>query len=877
MKRTSYVALILALLTACQVNRETQRDLPEEILSNDLFKYTRELAREVVRSGFSAGDGYDEVWIRDYNTFIEVASTVFEPERLKEQILVFFRMQGPDGNIVDGFVPRDQAVLNYDYLYFDAEPRYAGHKNTVETDQESSLVQTVYKYIKSTGDRSILEEEVEGVRVAERLESAMRFLMEQRYDRDYGLIWGATTTDWGDVQPEHEWGVFLTEDSHYAIDIYDNAMFLIALDNVMELVEGSRARWKPVRDAIANNVRKHLWDEEGQKFVPHLYLDDSPFPEDFNEEAIYYHGGTAVAIEAGLLSREEVARSLNRMVENVEAIGAGSIGLTLYPAYPDGFFKNPSMHAYGYQNGGDWTWFGARMIRQLVEYGFMEEAYDQLLPMVQRVYDNQGFYEWYTVQNEARGSGTFRGSAGVLYTAIRGLEKWAANQQPDPNVVLIMVDDMGYGDLASYNPDSKIPTPHIDQIARSGMRFTDAHAAGSLCHPSRYGLLTGRYPFRTDLSVWRKQATIGKEQTTLASMLRSRGYATAMVGKWHLGFDESGYDQPLPGGPVDRGFDSYFGIRASTDIPPYFYIRGREAVAPPTDSIGDNFSEGWSPIQGAFWRAGGIAPGLQLSEVLPRFTDEALQVIHEHHPAGQGDKPLFLYLAYPAPHTPWLPGPEFEGRSGAGMYGDFLMMVDQEVGRVLEALEDQGMASNTLLIFTSDNGPVWYEDDVKRFAHDASGGWRGMKGDAWEAGHRMPFMVRWPGRVEDGSVSAHTLSFTDVMATLAAATGKPMPEGAGPDSYSFLPVLLGQPGQEPRPPLFLRSANKTMVVRDGPWKLIDGLGSGGFSKPGRVEPGPGDPPGQLYDLSVDPGETQNLWLEEPEVVSRLQEYLKSIQ
>lgn len=269
----------------------------------------------------------------------------------------------------------------------------------------------------------------------------------------------------------------------------------------------------------------------------------------------------------------------------------------------------------------------------------------------------------------------------------------ASPERAHPHVVVIVVDDMGYGDPGCYNPDSKIPTPHIDSLAAEGMRFTDAHAPGPLCHPSRYGLMTGRYPFRTDVSKWPTQPLIDEDQVTIASLLREAGYATVMVGKWHLGFAESGYDKPLPGGPVDRGFDEFFGIRASTDIPPYFYIRRDRAVSPPSKHIAANRSDGWSPIQGEFWRAGGIAPFLELDEVLSRFTDEAIEVIKRH----QTTKPLMLYLAYPAPHTPWLPAPGFRGKSGAGMYGDFVMMVDHEIGRVCAVLEAAGMARDTLL------------------------------------------------------------------------------------------------------------------------------------------------------------------------------------
>jgi len=407
---------------------KAERPLAKRIRSNEYFAYTRKKAIEVIRTGFSAGEHYGEVWIRDYNTFIELAAEVHDPTVLRANLLVFLRFQGEDGNIIDGFIPKEKARAGYDYRYSDLEPRYAGHKNTVETDQESSLVQAVYKYVKATGDRSILKEKVGGKTVGERLEWSMEFLMEHRFNKEYGLLWGATTADWGDVQPEHEWGVYLTDDTHYAIDIYDNAMFLIALRNLMELMPEKKGKWQPVRDRIADNCRKHLWDEKNQKFIPHIYLNGSPFPKDFNENEIYYHGGTAVAIEAGLLAKEEIKTSLDKMVANVKAAGAGSIGLTMYPPYPEGFFKNPVMQPYSYQNGGDWTWFGGRMIQQLIKYGFVEEAYEHVQPMVKRVKDNSGFYEWYTVNNEPRGSGTYRGSAGVLYKAIELFEEFARGE-----------------------------------------------------------------------------------------------------------------------------------------------------------------------------------------------------------------------------------------------------------------------------------------------------------------------------------------------------------------------------------------------------------------------------------------------------------------
>lgn len=417
-------------MAACSAppGKKKQDELARKIMTDEYFAFTKQKALEIMKTGFNAGEGYREVWIRDYNTFIMLASEVYPAEELKENLLVFFRMQGADGNIIDGFTPAEQIGEDKsDFIYHDLEPRYAGHKNTVETDQESSLVQAVYKYVKITGDVSILSEMIGDKSVAERLADAMDFLLNYRFNREYGLIIGATTADWGDVQPEHGWGVDLDANTHHAIDIYDNAMFIIALDNLFELVPETRKKYGNIRTSLADNCRKHLWDDANKKFIPHIYLEKgSPFPPDFDENQIYYFGGTAIAIESGLLSSEEIKASLDEMIRRVKLAGAASIGLTLYPPYPEGYFANKIMNPeYSYQNGGDWTWFGGRMIQQLVKHGFIEEAYEQISPMVKRVKDNNGFFEWYSVDNKPRGSGTFRGEAGVLYEAIRLLEDWA--------------------------------------------------------------------------------------------------------------------------------------------------------------------------------------------------------------------------------------------------------------------------------------------------------------------------------------------------------------------------------------------------------------------------------------------------------------------
>jgi len=424
-----YCSIIIGLFFAfsCTAQQEVDNKLLQNIKNDETFKFVKAKALEVMKTGFNAGSGYREVWIRDYNTFIELAARDFNKELLKENLLVFFRMQGDDGNIIDGFTPAELIGKGEtDFSYSKLEPRYAGHKNTVETDQESSLIQAIYKYIKLTGDRTILAEKVGDKTVAERLVWSMNFLMNNRFNKQYGLIIGATTADWGDVQPEHGRGVDLDNNTHQAIDIYDNAMFIIALNNLMEMVPSTKAKWSSVKNNIFANCRKYLWSKKREKFIPHIYLKGSPFPADFDEDNVYYFGGTAIAIEAGLLSKKEIKISLDEMIKRVKEAGAPSIGLTIYPPYPNGYFENQIMNPiYSYQNGGDWTWFGGRMIQQLIKYGFVKEAYEQIQPMVKRVKDNNGFYEWYSVDNKPKGSGTFKGEAGVLYTAIVQFEQLA--------------------------------------------------------------------------------------------------------------------------------------------------------------------------------------------------------------------------------------------------------------------------------------------------------------------------------------------------------------------------------------------------------------------------------------------------------------------
>ncbi|MBE9600273.1 GH92 family glycosyl hydrolase [Pedobacter sp. MC2016-24] len=391
----------------------------------------KQMAEKLIATGYSAGQAYQEIWIRDFNTFAGLACHVNDTKEIRQILINFLKFQQNDGAIVDGYVAVDKKE-KYQYYYAKSLPGYAAHKNTIETDQESSLLQAVKKYIDFTGDTAFLQEVVDGKTVSARLENALLFLYNKRFSKKYGLIWGGTTADWGDVQPENKVGIVLDEHSNLAIDIYDNAMLVIALEGYTSLLKHDPQRksfWLKRLQDLRKNIRTHLWDAKNQKFKPHIYLLNSPFPKDFNENAIYYHGGTAVAIQAGLLSKKEVLAAYHKMLDNQQKAGAASIGLTLYPAYPKGYFLHPILtYPYTYQNGGDWTWFGARMVTQLVRYGYIEEAKAALKPMLDRTIKYNDFNEWFLMDNTpAPGTGSYRGTAGVLWEAIVALEQQAGN------------------------------------------------------------------------------------------------------------------------------------------------------------------------------------------------------------------------------------------------------------------------------------------------------------------------------------------------------------------------------------------------------------------------------------------------------------------
>ena len=487
----------------------------------------------------------------------------------------------------------------------------------------------------------------------------------------------------------------------------------------------------------------------------------------------------------------------------------------------------------------------------------------------------------------------------------------ADHHEAKPNILFILADDLGYGDVGCYNPEAKAPTPNIDRLAREGMRFTDAHSPSTVCTPTRYSLLTGRMAFRNGMKGVFTGAggpcLIKEDRLTIAGMLRDQGYTTAMFGKWHIGltfYDKDGkpitkngleavkridYSQPITGGPIDRGFDQFFGTACcpTTDWL-YAYIDGDKIPMPPTRIV-DRKPLPKHPYSRDN-RPGMIAPGFDLEEVDMVFLQKSLEFL-ESHKQKSPDKPFFLFHSAQAVHLPSFAGRAFKGKTEAGPHGDFIFELDYVVGRLMSKLDQLGYGENTLVIFSSDNGPEvpTVIDMRKTHKHDGARPWRGVKRDQWEGGHRVPFIARWPKKIKDGSTSAQTICLTDVMATCAALTGATIPPNAAEDSYNILPVLLGQAGDKPiREYTLHQTISLALAIRHGNWKYLDHKGSGGnnygregewgmkqFALPERAP----DAPGQLYDLAKDPGETTNLYNEYPEIVKalkgKLEEYKTS--
>lgn len=453
----------------------------------------------------------------------------------------------------------------------------------------------------------------------------------------------------------------------------------------------------------------------------------------------------------------------------------------------------------------------------------------------------------------------------------------AADAPQRPNVVLILADDMGTGDLSCYNADSKIQTPHMDALAREGLRMTDMHSPSAVCTPTRYGLLTGRYCWRTRLKssvlFGYDTALIPRDRTTIASMLKKHGYATGAFGKWHLGLgsgDKTDYSKPFAEGPLSVGFDTFYGIPASLDMDPYVFVHDDKVVEAATSSIkkGGYIRHGGT----GYLQGGPMAPSFKHVDVLPVTTDKTVEFIEQQ----TKEQPFFVYVPFSAPHTPWAPTEEFKGKSQAGTYGDFTVMVDHCIGRILAAVKEQGLTDNTIVIVTSDNGSHWTEGDKAKYGHLGNMKLRGQKADIHEGGHRVPFIVRWPGKVKPDSVSDQLGSLTDVYATVAAVVGEPLTEKTGEDSVSLLPAW--NENKAVREDIVHHSGRGMFSIRRGDWKLIVGLGTGGFTEPWwEIKPKADEAAGQLYNLADDPAEAKNLWLEKPQVVKELTALLEQQQ
>jgi arylsulfatase A-like enzyme len=488
----------------------------------------------------------------------------------------------------------------------------------------------------------------------------------------------------------------------------------------------------------------------------------------------------------------------------------------------------------------------------------------------------------------------------LIFMSIISLQTFVLGQNKKeilPNIIYILADDLGYGDVSVNNPIGKIKTPNIDQIALQGMRFTDAHSASGVCTPTRYAILTGRYPFRSKLPVGvlrgYSRSLIEKDQQTVAKLLSQAGYRTGVIGKWHLGVDWAllpgneallnqkdlgikaelnpeiiDFNQAVTAGPQSAGFDYSYILPASLDMPPYLYLENQKVEEQPMAyTKGNKMEKGYS---GPFWREGKMSPSFDFHQVLPRFIEKANQFI-SNQTKGQ---PFFLYLPLAAPHTPWMPNPEYIGKSGAGEYGDFVQQVDASVGIILKQLEKFGLAKNTIVIFASDNGPYWRPDFIEKFNHKSAGEFRGMKGDAYEGGHRIPFFVRWPAHVKANTISNTTTSLANLLATCSDLTGI---KATSEDTYSILPILKGQTKTiKSQAGIVISSSIGYLSIRKGDWKLIEGLGSGGFTEPQKIDQSKQDVNGQLFNLKIDPKEEHDLFESNKEKVFELRTLLQEI-
>ncbi|MBI9018890.1 MAG: arylsulfatase [Phycisphaerae bacterium] len=461
-----------------------------------------------------------------------------------------------------------------------------------------------------------------------------------------------------------------------------------------------------------------------------------------------------------------------------------------------------------------------------------------------------------------------------------------------PNVIFILADDMGIGDVGCYNDGSKIPTPNLDKLAKGGMMFKDAHTNSSVCTPTRYGIMTGRYAWRTErkngVTQGFSKPLIKAEQMTVASFLKGKGYRNACIGKWHLGMDFTSNDGkeveastgknvdfnvPIKNGPIDVGFDYYFGISASLNMPPHGFVENRKVLG---DLIYMAKKEDASKFNLVGVKAGWVAKGFKQDEVLATLTAKTIDWIKEHRKANSA-QPFFVYMPLNAPHAPLVPGKEFAGKSDLDhKYGDFCMEVDSRVGQIMATLDELGIADNTLVIFTADNGcsPMVKLDRLQKQGHYPGYIYRGLKGSLWDAGHRVPFIARWPDKVKANSSCDDVICVTDLLATLAEMQGERLPDEAGPDSVSFYKSLQGEAlADNDKRGIVHHSDAGIFSIRRGKWKLV--LDAKGGTRRNNPKDKPIKNPAdlQLFDMVKDPSETTNVQHEHQEVVIELKKLL----
>lgn len=452
-----------------------------------------------------------------------------------------------------------------------------------------------------------------------------------------------------------------------------------------------------------------------------------------------------------------------------------------------------------------------------------------------------------------------------------------------PNIIIVLADDMGIGDMTPSNPNCKIKTPQLQKMADEGILFMDAHSTSSVCTPTRYGLLTGRYNWRSVKARGVLSGTsshlIPAERPTIAHLLRKGDYATQMIGKWHLGWDwhkdgnKIDFSKPVENGPDINGFDGYYGHCGSLDMPPYVWVDTGKCTAIP-DRV-EGVSNKADPY--GWYRKGPISPDFKIDEVLPHLFDKAVAYINKNAPAAKEGKPFFLYLPLPAPHTPIVPVPPFKDASGINPYADFVMQCDHHMGQLFAALKDNGIDENTLVVFTSDNGCSNQAnfEVLEQHGHDPSGGFRGHKADLYEGGHRVPFIVRWPKGIRGGQTSDAMVCHTDLYPTMEAIIGQARQDVGGEDGYSLVPVFNGEASTS-RTTLVSHSVSGHFAIRQGDWKLCLAAGSGGWSAPReRDAQKQGLPPMQLYNLAEDKAEQKNLLETHPERAQQLLRILQS--